>query len=785
MFARVAAAKGPSPSKTAETVRTAEPVRPSQYSAQQPPRRPIQAKLEVGAVDDPLEREADRAAELVMRMPQTGAAVLPAVTGDELPGVQRKTAAPQISRMGSSSAGSQITAPPSVHEVLNSPGQPLAPATRAFFEPRFGHDFSRVRIHADKAAQSSAASIDAHAYTVGHHVAFGPGRLAPQTSAGRILLAHELAHVIQQGEAAQFQVAPQKETDQKLAAAETGAISAPRVLSPMLSTGVARKLIQRQVIDSRKLRIKSIDTPKHIRVSQYLDEAVPGGGTSRTELYWVDFEVDAKAVMRASVRTVSPDRAYRSGVLKFGDEFKRAVEYFERNGVKVREFEGDWSYMTATEISENLKVFKEGMEQGQTREQAAAGTPSGKVAAKSGFVVTDVENVPESQPHLAQEGVSRWRVKATFRRISPPEVGGRNAAGGGGGKGGGTVGPEDLPAPAAKSSGGAVTPVKPSTPGGTTAGGATQPKGQSGVKPPTGTGAEHGSEVEGGGTTPAPKTPGTASQTGYSGQVAIQIGTGLATVGLSFLAAYLKARVDKKIADKQIAAFLEVARKKINANPDEALKKMMLDPDRTVYAWIHLDSAVITTFGVDNTSPEPTMSASSPILDLGPIEYMFAPVDPSLIDSFPRISVGGSHSTTVRTIVIDILLKTPPLADLIGYAKIRNLHLDDLHVYASGRYQAASSSFQTVLEARQKILAAYQTTNDVYQKLHAEFQIAKKRNDVQLQKYLAEKLLSVAHSLTSITDQLKPIGESIQNSDQNLKYWEHILDLIKPTLPRP
>lgn len=59
------------------------------------------------------------------------------------------------------------TVPPIVHEVLRSPGQPLDPAARTLMEPRFGHDFSRVRVHADAAAHESARAVGALAYTVG------------------------------------------------------------------------------------------------------------------------------------------------------------------------------------------------------------------------------------------------------------------------------------------------------------------------------------------------------------------------------------------------------------------------------------------------------------------------------------------------------------------------------------------------------------------------------------------------------------------------------------------
>jgi hypothetical protein len=91
-------------------------------------------------------------------------------------------------------------APESVHQALESPGQALDPPTQVEMSERFGHDFSRVRVHSDDQAARSARSVSAQAYTVGQQVVFGAGRYAPGTSAGRSLLAHELAHVVQQSE---------------------------------------------------------------------------------------------------------------------------------------------------------------------------------------------------------------------------------------------------------------------------------------------------------------------------------------------------------------------------------------------------------------------------------------------------------------------------------------------------------------------------------------------------------------------------------------------------------
>jgi hypothetical protein len=162
---------------------------------------PIQAKLKVGPVDDPLEHEADRVADQVMRMPAPE--IEPAVAE---PQISRKCAACEAEQeeerlqrkpVGTAKAGTS-EAPASVHEALCSPGEPLDAATRAHFEPRFRHDFSRVRVHTDVRAAESARDVTAHAYTMGRNIVFDTGRFAPETQEGQKLLAHELTHVIQQ-----------------------------------------------------------------------------------------------------------------------------------------------------------------------------------------------------------------------------------------------------------------------------------------------------------------------------------------------------------------------------------------------------------------------------------------------------------------------------------------------------------------------------------------------------------------------------------------------------------
>jgi hypothetical protein len=97
-----------------------------------------------------------------------------------------------------SDMGAQLEVPSIVHNVLHSLGQPLVPSTRQFMETGFGHDFSQVRIHTNQQAAVSARAVNARAYTVGHDIVFGPGQYMPNTQATWWLLAHELAHTIQQ-----------------------------------------------------------------------------------------------------------------------------------------------------------------------------------------------------------------------------------------------------------------------------------------------------------------------------------------------------------------------------------------------------------------------------------------------------------------------------------------------------------------------------------------------------------------------------------------------------------
>lgn len=136
-------------------------------------------QLVVGSRNDPLEGEAERVAAEAMADPR----------GSSPPAIQRQA--------GAATAGPS-TAPASVDRALAAVSQPLEAGLRRDMERRFGHDFARVRVHAGGAAEESARDVGAAAYTVGHHVVFGANQFPPRSERGRRLLAHELAHVVQQ-----------------------------------------------------------------------------------------------------------------------------------------------------------------------------------------------------------------------------------------------------------------------------------------------------------------------------------------------------------------------------------------------------------------------------------------------------------------------------------------------------------------------------------------------------------------------------------------------------------
>lgn len=171
---------------------------------------PLQTKLVVNQAGDLFEQEADQAAEQVMRMPDPAADPAPAAVRrcacGGIAGETGECPACRAQRLGlsrKSDAAGGMPAPSSVDETLRGSSQPLDAGTRSFMEARFGQDFGGVRIHQGEQAAQSARDVSARAYTVGQDIVFGQGQYAPSADSGKQLLAHELAHVVQQQESVQ------------------------------------------------------------------------------------------------------------------------------------------------------------------------------------------------------------------------------------------------------------------------------------------------------------------------------------------------------------------------------------------------------------------------------------------------------------------------------------------------------------------------------------------------------------------------------------------------------
>ncbi|HVF66316.1 MAG TPA: DUF4157 domain-containing protein [Pyrinomonadaceae bacterium] len=207
---------------------------------------------------DAYEREADRVSESVTR-----AAAMPSHAA-ERPGGESH--ALRMARIGPSDAPLSA-APHAAREVLNSHGRGLDPSARAQFEPRFGRDFSDVRVHTDARAAESAKALGALAYTFGNHIVFDSGRYAPASPEGRRLLAHELTHVVQQGGGQTSQGARDsgRAESEVISRAPAGLLS--RQPKPSAADD-ARKKDEAQRLDRIKFHVE-----QQKKVAAYLDNA--------------------------------------------------------------------------------------------------------------------------------------------------------------------------------------------------------------------------------------------------------------------------------------------------------------------------------------------------------------------------------------------------------------------------------------------------------------------------------------------------------------------------------
>jgi hypothetical protein len=182
--------------------------------------RLLQTKLNISQPGDVYEQEADRIADQVMRMPDLATPAPAQLNGlPQISSLQRRCAQcedEEVQRQPMEEEVEEETlqakeAPGQTPEIasgvraqvdgLRGGGEPLSESVRAYFEPRFGRDFSQVRVHTDGRAAESARQVSAQAFTLGRDIVFGAGRYAPDTRQGQQLIAHELTHAIQQGQA--------------------------------------------------------------------------------------------------------------------------------------------------------------------------------------------------------------------------------------------------------------------------------------------------------------------------------------------------------------------------------------------------------------------------------------------------------------------------------------------------------------------------------------------------------------------------------------------------------
>ncbi|BAM90277.1 hypothetical protein S58_42920 [Bradyrhizobium oligotrophicum S58] len=576
-----------------------------------PPAALLQARLEIGPVDDPLEHEAETMSRRAVDGPPPASDTVPASLGaisSPALGLQRQ-AGP-----GGAGAMSAAVAPPIVHDVLGSPGAPLDAATRAEMEPRFGHSFEAVRIHTDSRAAASARAVGAQAYTVGRNVVFGSGHYAPRSSSGRRLLAHELTHVTQQSrQGPVLQRQPDPPLEARLQVIEEGGPAAQARLDQILRTGgpvpTTTKVIGAAIID-----VEGYTGPKEMRAISGADSDALGQGA---------------AVYHAT----SPTSRTLSGTRSIaGSGPRRDFPFQHVNDAEMKIFE---------DIIARLP-------------KGARGT-----IRFSTIRVRQLNGQTVFEPYPACSGC----IRASFETS-------------------GTLSKVDLVSHA---------PVHPT--------------GNADLAETPGSGGSGG-----GGTRARFKS------------IGIGVGTTALSIGIGLLSSYLKARVDRKIAAAQIDRNQAKAQKVIDEQADTILKMMLTSPEQTLYARVMMSSAVISTIEATPGAIEPTVSDSSPIIDLTGVGFTFQKLDPELSDTFQQFGGGGRHFTMVRLLVSEIPLETPAIEDLIATAKARKLPLDELRYYVLGRmagldqsdpksFVASVNRWQHILELIDQKAAPVQTTS--------------------------------------------------------------------------
>jgi hypothetical protein len=215
-----------------------------------------------------------------------------------------------------------------VQDVVQSPGQALDAESRAFFEPRFGHDFSHVRVHRDASAAQSARAIHALAYAAGPHIVLRDGAPSTRSIAGRELLAHELAHVVQQSSGlldvphgAQITLRPARDPLEQQADQTAGRVLTSvlplqsKSIRPLPIVAGSPMVVQRRAPDWEDDDLDPFESDPHVRNRKMLPIESAGIDRSSQEREQREKAQAARAAEIEEVKKSSPDVNLRKRIL--------------------------------------------------------------------------------------------------------------------------------------------------------------------------------------------------------------------------------------------------------------------------------------------------------------------------------------------------------------------------------------------------------------------------------------------------------------------------------------
>jgi hypothetical protein len=316
----------------------------------------IQPKLTIGAVDDPLEREADAVADQVMRTPEPGSQCphlehRPS-SGQAVTAMRTPAYRGAFSRMDLDEVSRGI-------DQARPGGHPLGEPVRGRMEAAFGANFAQVRTHTDARAAALAASLRAQAFTSGHDVFFAAGRYNPNSHSGRRLLAHELTHALQQGAApaAPAVAVQRKPDDSELHWVSVGLATQPRQKPSPASDqatpenqqlaaeiDAVEQLSDADLLKSRR-ELQSENLSKDDRQRDLLTLQATEFVAHRRELAPAKFETPPTGLSRKSadrLRRFNVRALIETGIRETGS-LKRALTLYPRTG----EVEGEYQAIEA------------------------------------------------------------------------------------------------------------------------------------------------------------------------------------------------------------------------------------------------------------------------------------------------------------------------------------------------------------------------------------------------------------------------------------------------------